>query len=55
MVVINQRGNLNSGENNSPEISINSNLKDGFLEILACGNQIGRIFLMMDKKLITYV
>ena len=30
MVVINQRGSLNSGENNSPEISINSNLKRWF-------------------------
>ena len=30
MVVINQKKNLNSGENNSPEISINSNLKRWF-------------------------
>jgi len=30
MVAINQRKNLNSGENNSPEISINSNLKRWF-------------------------
>jgi len=52
MVVINQTKNLNFGENNSPEISLNSNLKDGFQEILDCGNLIEHIFLMKDKKLI---
>ncbi len=30
MVVVNQRKNLNFGENNSPEISLNSNLKRWF-------------------------
>ena len=30
MVVINQKKNLNFGENNSPEISLNSNLKRWF-------------------------
>ena len=30
MIVINQKKNLNFGENNSPEISINSNLKRWF-------------------------
>jgi len=30
MVVINQKKNLNFGENNSPEINLNSNLKRWF-------------------------
>jgi len=30
MVVINQKTNLNFGKNNSPEISLNSNLKRWF-------------------------
>ena len=30
MVVVNQKNNLNSGENNSPEINFNSNLKRWF-------------------------
>ena len=30
MIVINQKKNLNFGENNSPEISLNSNLKRWF-------------------------
>ncbi len=36
MVVINQKTNLNFGENNSPEISLNSNLKRWFSRNIGC-------------------
>ena len=44
MVVIKQNNDLYSGEYSSPEISLDSNLKDGSQEILGIGNRIEHIF-----------
>ena len=54
MVAINQKKNLNFGEN-PPEINLNSNLKRWFSRNMDCGNLIELIFLMKDKKHIIYV
>jgi len=54
MVVNNQKKNLNFGEDNSPEINLNSNLKRWFSRNLDYGNLIDHIFLMKDRKLTIY-
>ena len=51
MVDINQNKKINFSKNNAPEITLNSNLKDGFLEILAYGNLIEPIFLKKAKNI----
>jgi len=51
MVVINQRGNLNSGENNSPEISINSNLKRWFSRNIGLWKSNRTYFLHEGEKI----
>ena len=48
MVVINQK---NQFWRKSSRNYLNSNLKDGFREILDCGNLIEHIFLMKTKNL----
>jgi len=55
MVAINQRKNLNFGENNSPEISVNSNLKRWFSRNIGTWKSIEPTFLMKYKKHIIYV
>ena len=49
MVVINQNKNLNFGENNSPEISLNSNLKRWFTRNLGLWRS-NRSYYLEDKK-----
>ena len=50
MVVINQKENLNSGGNNSPEISINSNLKRWFSRNIGLWKSNRTYFLDDEQK-----
>lgn len=50
MVVINQKNNFNSGENNSPEISINSNLKRWFSRNIGLWKSRRTYFLEAENK-----
>ena len=50
MVVINENNNLNFGENNSPEISLNSNLKRWFSRNLGLWKSNRTYFLEEAKK-----
>ena len=50
MVVINQTKNLNFGENNSPEISLNSNLKRWFSRNIGLWKSNRTYFLSEEKK-----
>ena len=50
MVVINQNSNLNSDENNSPEISLNSNLKRWFSRNIGLWKSNRSYFLEENKK-----
>ena len=50
MVAINQKKDLNFGENNSPEISVNSNLKRWFSRNLGLWKSNRTYFLNEEKK-----
>ena len=50
MDVINQKKNLNFGENNSPEINLNSNLKRWFSRNIGCWKSNRTYFLNESKK-----
>ena len=53
MIVINQRKNLNFGENDSPEISLNSNLKRWFSRNIGCWKSNRAYFLNEQQKTYT--
>jgi len=52
MVVINQKKTLNFGENNSPEISLNSNLKRWFSRNIGLWKSNRTYFFDEEQKLI---
>ena len=53
MVVINQKNDINPGENNSPEIYLNSNLRRWFSRNIGCWKS-NRTYFLEDVRIRMY-